>query len=89
MGINVTITCDANPAVEQVTKYQFFDGASKIGESASPIFTAQDVAAGAHAYAVKATNVLGDGPLSDPYNINIPAAIPGKPVNISIHISVS
>ena len=87
--INVTINCDANPAADQVSKYAFYDGSLKLGESATPSFIQQNVTAGSHSYSVRAANILGEGPASDPYSLTLPAAVPGKVVNVSVNISIS
>ena len=87
--INVTINCDASPAEELVSKYNFYDGTNKLGESTSPSFQQNDVAAGPHSYSVKAVNILGEGPSSDPYNITLPSAVPGKVVNVTVNVNIS
>ncbi|AEV97065.1 hypothetical protein A4D02_18145 [Niastella koreensis] len=72
IGINVTATDDSST----ITKVEFFNGATKLGEDAAApyTFTWANIAAGKYTLQAKATNALNQTSFSAPVNITVNAA---------------
>jgi hypothetical protein len=84
---NVVVSLTANPDVEQISLYHFFQDGTEMGTSATPTFTIPGVTPGAHSYTVAAANAWGLGPQSAPV-LAPPAASQCQGVTITINITV-
>jgi len=86
--INVTLQCSPNPPSELVTSYKFYDKGQFLDEVPVAALLLEDVAPGSHIYTASGVNILGEGPLSDSVEVNLPQTKPGKVLNLTVMLSV-
>jgi hypothetical protein len=89
MATKAQLNWPVNPPEEQVTGYNVYMDGAQVGNTQEPKFELE-ISPDAHAFAVSAVNVWGEGPQSDPVKTPAPCSkVGGLSISIVVNVSVA